>query len=200
MSQATVSELTVGTEIPVFQRATGLHNWNRYAAVNSEFVDIHMDDEAGKAAGYPTAFGMGNLQWSYLHALLRQWIGDNGRILRLGCQFRSPNTKGQIVTAHGKITAIREEDHRIHGISDTTIGHTEEIKKTLDIVKRYGSYGWPGQDFPVTKQCKVDLEEDFQHLVEQTDLLWDNRDKMAAIRQKNSEARWNSLTNAFTYL
>ncbi|PMD37823.1 hypothetical protein L207DRAFT_584747 [Hyaloscypha variabilis F] len=98
------------------------------------------------------------------------------------------------------ITAIREEDRRIHGISDTTIGHTEEIKKTLDIVKRYGSYGWPGQDFPVTKQCKVDLEEDFQHLVEQTDLLWDNRDKMAAIRQKNSEARWNSLTNAFTYL
>jgi len=98
------------------------------------------------------------------------------------------------------ITAIREEDRRIHGISDTTIGHTEEIKKTLDIVKRYGSYGWPGQDFPVTKQCKVDLEEDFQHLVEQTDLLWDNRDKMAAVRQKNSEARWTSLTNAFTYL
>ena len=110
MSQATVSELTVGMEIPVLQRATGLHNWNRYAAVNSEFVDIHMDDEAGKAAGYPTAFGMGNLQWSYLHALLRQRIGDEGRILRLGCQFRSPNTKGQIVTAHGKITAIREED------------------------------------------------------------------------------------------
>ena len=53
MSQATVSELTVGMEIPEFQRATGLHNWNRYAAVNSEFVDIHMDDEAGQAAGYP---------------------------------------------------------------------------------------------------------------------------------------------------
>jgi len=52
---------------------------------------------------------MGNLQWSYLHALLREWIGEEGRIIRLGCQFRSPNTKGQIVTAHGKITAIREE-------------------------------------------------------------------------------------------
>ncbi len=71
MTQAT-SELTVGTEIPVFQRATGLQNWNRYAAVNDEFVDIHMDDEAGRAAGFPTAFGMGNLQWSYLHSMLRQ--------------------------------------------------------------------------------------------------------------------------------
>ena len=109
MTQATVSELAVGQEIPEFQRATGLHNWNRYAAVNYEFVDIHMDDEAGQAAGYPSAFGMGNLQWSYLHAMLRQWMGDDGRIVRLGCQFRAANTKGMIVTAHGKITAIREE-------------------------------------------------------------------------------------------
>jgi hypothetical protein len=109
VSQAPTSDLSVGTEIPVLRRETGLHNWNRFAAVNSEFVDIHMDDEAGRAAGYYSAFGMGNLQWSYLHSLLRNWIGDNGRIVRLGCQFRSANTKGQVVTAHGKITAIRDE-------------------------------------------------------------------------------------------
>ena len=105
----TTSELTVGAEIPVFERATGLQNWNRYAAVNDEFVDFHMDDEAGRAAGFPTAFGMGNLQWSYLHSLLRSWIGDDGRILRLSCQFRSPNIRNQVVSARGKITAIRDE-------------------------------------------------------------------------------------------
>ena len=108
MTQAT-SELTVGAEIPVFQRATGLQNWNRYAAVNDEFVDIHMDDEAGRAAGFPTAFGMGNLQWSYLHSMLRSWIGEGGRIVHVQCQFRSPNIRNQVVTAHGKITAIRDE-------------------------------------------------------------------------------------------
>jgi hypothetical protein len=98
------------------------------------------------------------------------------------------------------ITTIREEDHRIHGISDTTIGHAEEIKKTLDVVKRGGSYGWSGKDEPITRQCKAALEEDFQHLVEQTNLLWETREKMSAIQQRNREARWNSLTNAFTYL
>jgi acyl dehydratase len=109
VTQETTTELTVGAEIPTLQRATGFQNWNRYAAVNHEFVDIHMDDEAGQAAGYPTAFGMGNLQWSFLHLMLRNWIGDSGRIVRLGCQFRAPNIKGQVVTAHGKITAIRDE-------------------------------------------------------------------------------------------
>jgi len=93
----------------VFQRATGLQNWNRYAAVNDEFVDIHMDDEAGRAAGFPTAFGMGNLQWSYLHSMLRSWIGEGGRIVHVQCQFRSPNIRNQVVTAHGKVTAIRDE-------------------------------------------------------------------------------------------
>lgn len=108
MTQAP-TELAVGSEIPVLERTTGLHNWNRYAAVNHEFVDIHMDDDAGKAAGYPSAFGMGNLQWSYLHTLLRNWMGEEGRIVKLACQFRSANVKGQVVTAHGKITGVRDE-------------------------------------------------------------------------------------------
>jgi acyl dehydratase len=107
-------DISVGDELPTFQRATGFHNWNRYAAVNDEFVPIHMDDEAGQAAGYASAFGMGNLQWAYLHDLLRQWMGDDGRIIRMGCQFRSANVKGQTVTAHGTVTAVREEgDQRI---------------------------------------------------------------------------------------
>jgi acyl dehydratase len=103
-------DIKVGDELPVFQRATGFHHWNRFAAVNDEFVPIHMDDEAGQAAGYPSAFGMGNLQWAYLHNLLRQWLGDDGRILNMSCQFRSANTKGQVVTAHGTVTGVRDED------------------------------------------------------------------------------------------
>ena len=45
----------VGDTLPTLQRTTAFHNWNRYAAVNDEFVPIHMDDEAGKAAGKTTS-------------------------------------------------------------------------------------------------------------------------------------------------
>jgi acyl dehydratase len=98
-----------GDSLPGLQRETGLENWNRYAAVNYEFVPIHMDDEAGRAAGYPTAFGMGNLQVSYLHNMLRDWLGDSGRIVELACQFRSPNTRGMTVHAEGTVVARRED-------------------------------------------------------------------------------------------
>src|SRR5215471_10603916 len=101
------ADLQPGTTIPPFQRTTGFHAWNRFAAVNDEFVDIHMDDGAGQAAGYPGAFGMGNLQWAFIHNMLRDWLGLDGRIVSVACQFRGPNLRNTVVTAHGTITAVR---------------------------------------------------------------------------------------------
>lgn len=107
-------DIQVGDELPPFMRTTGLDNWNRFAAVNDEFVPIHMDDEAGREAGYPTAFGMGSLQQAYLHNLVRDWMGVDGTILKLACSLRAANTKGMTVTAKGRVTEVRDEaDRRI---------------------------------------------------------------------------------------
>jgi acyl dehydratase len=104
-----LGEVAPGLDLPTLQRQPGFHHWNRYAAVNDEFVPIHMDDEAGRAAGYPSAFGMGNLQWAYLHNLLESWLGEHGRVVALSCQFRAPNVQGQTVTAHGRVTAVEPQ-------------------------------------------------------------------------------------------
>lgn len=102
-------DLLPGVRIPEWSRVTGLDTWNRFAAVNDEFVAIHMDDDAGRAAGMPGAFGQGNLLVSYLHAAVRDWMGDTGRILELSAQFRKPNTKG-VVNAGGTITDTSTTD------------------------------------------------------------------------------------------
>ncbi len=65
-----------------------------------------MDDEAARREGFSKAFGMGNLQWSFVHSLLREFIGQDGSILRLDVQFRSPNLRGQRVTAFGTVTGV----------------------------------------------------------------------------------------------
>ncbi|SDH70611.1 MaoC/PaaZ C-terminal domain-containing protein [Pseudonocardia oroxyli] len=106
MSSEPRREVTLGEQLPPVVRETGFANWNRYAAVNDEFVPIHMDDEAGRAAGYPAAFGMGNLQWAYLHIIVRGWMPAGSRLLSMKCQFRGANVKGQTVTARGEVIAI----------------------------------------------------------------------------------------------
>ena len=96
----------MGDQLAPVTRHTDFENWNRYAAVNDEFLAHSMSDAAARSEGFPQAFGMGNLQWSHLHSLLRGFIGPNGTILQLDVQFRSPNLRGQTLTAHGTVTAV----------------------------------------------------------------------------------------------
>jgi acyl dehydratase len=97
-------DIQEGQEVPTFQRETDLMNWNRFAAVNDEFLYIHMDDEAGKAANQPGVFGMGNVRWAYMHNMLNLWIGDSGFIRKLDTQYRVLNLKGDMLTAKGTVT------------------------------------------------------------------------------------------------
>ena len=103
-------DVEIGQELPAFERETDFMNWNRYAAVNEEFVYVHMDDEAGKAAGQGEAFGMGNLRWAYILNGLRDWAGDEAEIRELSLQFRAINHKNDVLRTYGKVTEKKQED------------------------------------------------------------------------------------------
>jgi acyl dehydratase len=105
---AALSDVAVGDQLPTRTQEAGFAAWNRFAAVNDEFIPIHMDDEAGRAAGYDGAFGMGYLQWSLLHAVVREWLGGAGRIAEMTCSFRGPSLKGRVVEAGGSVTSIED--------------------------------------------------------------------------------------------
>ena len=102
--------MSEGDEVPPLRRRSEPAAWNRFAAVNDEFVDIHADDEAGRRAGFPRAFGMGNLQLAYLHAMLRDWLDDDGRILALRCRYRRPSLGGTDVIARGVVRSVSGDE------------------------------------------------------------------------------------------
>jgi acyl dehydratase len=104
-------DVKVGDNLPAWSRKTDLMHWNRYAAVNDEFLYIHMDDEAGRAAlNEQGAFGMGNLRYAYILNALRDWMGDEGEIREVGCQFRAINQKNDVLTVTGTVTDKKIED------------------------------------------------------------------------------------------
>jgi len=103
-------DVELGQEVPAFVRETDFMNWNRYAAVNEEFVYIHMDDEAGKAAGQGAAFGMGNLRWAYVLNALRAWIGDEAEVRELSLQFRAVNHKHDVLRTSAVVTEKKREN------------------------------------------------------------------------------------------
>ncbi len=127
-------DVEVGQEITPWSRKTDFMNWNRYAAVNDEFVYIHMDDVAGRAAlNEAGAFGMGNLRFAYLHNMLRDWAGDEAQIRKVGCQYRSINQKDDVLTCTGLVTGKRVEDGE----------HLIDLK--VDVVDQTGKSTTPGE-------------------------------------------------------
>jgi acyl dehydratase len=129
-----MSELpfTVGAALGSFERTTGLANWNRYAAVNDEFIDIHMDDEAAKAIGMPGVFGMGNLRIAYLHNLLVEALGPGGDIVEMRCEFRGLNLKGDALTCTATVDEVLAAD----GLT--------QARLTLGVVNQDGIDTTPG--------------------------------------------------------
>jgi acyl dehydratase len=125
-------DIEVGQRIPPFVRTTDLMNWNRFAAVNDEFLFVHMDDDAGKAAGQGAAFGMGNLRWAYVLNALRDWLGDDAEILELNMQFRAINHKNDVLTASGVVT----EKSRREGANI--------VRLTIDVTNQDGAATAPG--------------------------------------------------------
>ena len=98
-------EIAVGDIASPFVRTTDLEIWNRFAAVNDEFVGIHMDDAAGRAAGNEGgAFGMGNLRLAYIVNMLTGWFGEEIEIVEMDVRFRSRNQRGDVLTCIGEVT------------------------------------------------------------------------------------------------
>ena len=109
-------DIQVGDSMPAWSRRTSFAEWNRYAAVNDEFVPFHMDDEAGRRAGNEQgAFGMGNLRYAYIVNALHDWIGDEGTVREVGCQYRAINQKEDTLTVVGEVTdkTVEEGEQRV---------------------------------------------------------------------------------------
>ena len=147
-------DLSVGTELPAFVRETRMENWNRFAAVMDEFVPHHMDDEDGKKSGMPGAFGMGNLQSSYMHNVVRDWMGENARIRNFTIQWQQPNLKNTIVTARGRITAVEDsaEGKLVSLITVWSIHFRAFAPETVDRISSLSTGGPSSPTFAI-HQC-----------------------------------------------
>jgi acyl dehydratase len=126
-------DVNVGDKLPDWSRKTDFMHWNRYAAVNDEFVPFHMDDEAGRKAGNKEgAFGMGNLRYAYLVNALRDWIGDEAQVREIGCQYRAINQKNDTLSVVGEV------------VEKSVVDGENRVKLTTNVMNQSGEATCPG--------------------------------------------------------
>jgi len=130
----------IGDTLPAFERTTDFPEWNRYAAVNDEFIDVHMSADAAQAAGQPDVFGMGNLRVGYLHCALYDWLDGQGDVAAFSCQFRALNFRGDVLTTHATITAVGAAN----GADVADMGGAQVIDLAVGVVNQRGEETMPG--------------------------------------------------------
>ena len=92
-----------------------------------------MDDEAGRRAGNEQgAFGMGNLRYAYIVNALHDWIGDDGIVREVGCQYRAINQKDDVLTVVGEVT------------EKTVEGGENRVRLDINVVNDEGGATCPG--------------------------------------------------------
>ena len=126
-----IDKLRVGEQLPVFERRGTIEHWNRFAAVNDEFAAHHWDYAVAEEEGFPAPFAMAPLQLAFFHAMLRAWIGDDGRIVSVSAKLRGPFFKDQLLTARGKVIAVDRVEGEI--VVDLELAQVDETDRSIAI-------------------------------------------------------------------
>src|SRR5262245_31913586 len=74
-----------------------------------------MDDEVGRHEGFSAALVMAPLTYAYLHAMLHEWMGDDGdaRIVTIDLRLKHPLLRGRTLSAGGEVVDIRHEGQEV---------------------------------------------------------------------------------------
>jgi 3-hydroxybutyryl-CoA dehydratase len=77
-----------------------------YAAASGDFNPIHIDPEAGKAAGLGGSIlqGLCTLGWAVEGFGI--FLGDPGKVSKVRVRFSRPVAVGDVVTYEGRVTAV----------------------------------------------------------------------------------------------
>ena len=106
-------DIEVGDEIPAISKTPGNIQLFMFSAITWNLHRIHFDaDFAREHDHLPNVLAQRPLLGSFLSQTLTDWLGDDGRILRLEWSNRGPAVPGDTLTCRGRVTGKRRESDK----------------------------------------------------------------------------------------
>ena len=101
-------DIAAGMEIPPLNKEVTSQQLVKYAGASGDFYQIHYDKDFALNNQLPGIIIHGALKNAFLGQLVTDWIGTEGSLKKLGCQYRGMDEPGNI-TCKGVVTKTYED-------------------------------------------------------------------------------------------
>ena len=109
MKQLLFEQIDVGSEIPSLKQKVDLTQLIRYSAATWNFFLLHLEKEFAQKQGFKDANIHAPFYGAFLARMMTQWIGDPGRLRRLGYRVTVMGFPGDTLVAKGKVIKKYQE-------------------------------------------------------------------------------------------
>ena len=101
-----------GMELPPLVKHPTTQQLVKYAGASGDFYQIHYDTAFAQSNGLPGVILHGALKNAFLGQLITDWIGEQGTLKKLSCQYRGMDFPGDTLTCKGIVTRKYQEDEQ----------------------------------------------------------------------------------------
>jgi acyl dehydratase len=103
-------DVNEGMDLPPLIKNPTTQQLVRYAGASGDYYQIHYDKDFAQGTGLDGVILHGALKSAFLGQLITQWMGPQGNLKRLTCQYRGMDTPGRPVAVKGTVTRKYQQD------------------------------------------------------------------------------------------
>jgi acyl dehydratase len=102
-------DVTEGMEVPALVKNPTTQQLVKYAGASGDYYQIHYDKDFAKNNELEDVILHGALKNAFLGHLMTDWMGPEGTLKKLACQYRGMDVPGNPITAKGVVTRKYQE-------------------------------------------------------------------------------------------
>jgi acyl dehydratase len=122
-------DVSEGTEMPPLVKNPTTRQLVQYAGSSGDFYEIHYDKDFAQGTGLGGVIIHGALKNAFLGEFVTTWMGPQGVLKRLSCQYRGMDQPGSPISAKGSVTKKYEQDGQ-HLVDCNIWLENQEAQKT----------------------------------------------------------------------
>jgi acyl dehydratase len=108
-------DVEIGMEIPPLVKHPTTQQLVKWAGASGDYYELHYDKDFARGQGFPDVLVHGRLKAAFLGQLMTNWIGEQGTLKKLTCNYRGLDFPGKDLIVKGKVTNkyIKDGEHYV---------------------------------------------------------------------------------------